>query len=329
MGFGGAPLGGFRGRISEEQASRTIQAAWDGGQRYFDTAPFYGYGRSELRLGHVLRDRPRNDFVISTKVGRVLEPYDRANPPAGMRTGGLPFAARFDYSAAGAERALEQSIMRLGIPEIDVVYIHDVDVFTHGSRAAADQRFDEAMTGCYPHLRTLRESGKVKAIGVGLNETEMSLRFAQEADIDCILLAGRYTLLDQGALAELLPLCEDKGIAVVLGGPFNSGVLATGLSDAARYDYGEVPETVAVRVKAIETICQRHGIGLRAAALQFPLAHPAIASVIPGAMSAKEVTGNLACLAVPIPGAFWTELADEGLIDAGAPLPGQSGTSDG
>ncbi|MGI9423520.1 MAG: aldo/keto reductase, partial [Hyphomicrobiaceae bacterium] len=225
MGFGGAPLGGFRGKISEQQASRTIRAALDGGQRYFDTAPFYGYGRSELRLGHVLRDLPRGSFVLSTKVGRVLEPYDRTNPPEGMRVGGLAFAARFDYSAAGAERSMEQSMMRLGIPEIDIVYIHDVDVFTHGSRDVAEHRFEEAMAGCYPYLQALRKDGMVKAIGVGLNETEMSLRFARQTDIDCILLAGRYTLLDQSALAGLLPHCEKKDIAVVLGGPFNSGVL--------------------------------------------------------------------------------------------------------
>ena len=329
IGFGGAPLGGFRGAISEQQASRTIEAAWDSGQRYFDTAPFYGYGRSELRFGLVLRDRPRDSFVLSTKVGRVIEPFDRCDPPPGMRTGGLPFAARFDYSAAGAERSLEQSTMRLGIPEIDIVYIHDIDVFTHGTRAAAERRFEEAMSGCYPYLCALRDRGQVKAIGVGLNETEMSLRFAREADIDCILLAGRYTLLEQGALAELLPICEQKGIAVVLGGPFNSGVLATGLSSDARYDYGDVPDAIADRVTAITAICRKHNVDLRAAALQFPLAHSAITSVIPGAMSAQEVMDNMEVLARPIPTAFWIELVERGLIDDDAPLPDRTGMPDG
>jgi len=321
MGFGGAPLGGFRGAVSDADAAATVGAAIDGGLNLFDTAPFYGYGRSELRIGQALRDRARDTFVISTKVGRVLAPYDRTNPPEGLRAGGLPFAPRFDYSAGGAERSIEHSMMRLGIPELDIVYIHDVDVFTHGSQAEAERRYNEAIAGCYPYLKRLREAGTVKAIGVGLNETAMSLRFAREADIDCILLAGRYTLLDQGALDELLPLCRQKDIAIVLGGPFNSGVLATGVTQAARYDYAAVPGEIAARVEAIQQVCSRHDVDLRAAALQFPLAHPAVASVIPGAVSALEVQGNLKSMARSIPDDFWEGLKENGLVDPNAPVP--------
>ena len=213
LGFGAAPLGGFRGRISEREVTATLQAAVDGGVTLFDTAPFYGYGRSEIRIGHFLRDRPRASYVLCTKVGRWMQPFDRQAPPTDLRAGGLPFQPQFDYSAAGAARSLEQSTMRLGIPEIDIVYIHDVDIFTHGSADAADQRYREVMEGCYPALEALRAAGVIKAIGVGLNETERSLRFARDTDIDCILLAGRYTLLDQASLDGLLPLCREKGIS--------------------------------------------------------------------------------------------------------------------
>lgn len=324
LGFGGAPLGGFRGAIEEAEAASTLTAALHAGIGYFDTAPFYGYGRSELRVGQALRELPRESFVLSTKVGRWMEPLDRtAEPPADRRPGGLPFQPRVDYSADGARRSLEQSMMRLGLAEIDIVLIHDVDAFSHGSDEAARMRYREALAGCYPYLESLRESGVVSAIGVGLNETPMSLRFAMETDIDCILLAGRYTLLEQDALRELLPLCVEKDIAVILGGPFNSGVLAVGLTEAARYDYGPVPGAVAAKVKALAAICSRHGVDMPAAALQFPLAHPAIRSVIPGAMSRAELQANVQYLSQPIPADFWAELKHERLIPEGAPVPAQ------
>jgi D-threo-aldose 1-dehydrogenase len=321
LGFGGAPLGGFRGRIEEPEAIATVQAAVEAGLNHFDTAPFYGYGRSELRIGQVLRDVPRDRFVLSTKVGRWMEPLNSA-APVDLRPGGLPFQPRFDYSAGGAERSLEQSMMRLGIAQIDIAYIHDVDVFTHRTQEEADRRYGETLKGCLPFLERLRSSGVIKAIGAGLNETAMSLRFARDTDIDCILLAGRYTLLDQGALAELLPICVQKGISVVLGGPFNSGVLASGLGTQARFDYGAVPKAIGERVKQLAAVCARHSVDLAAAALQFPLAHAAVKSVIPGAMSSAEVHANVAFMAQRIPADFWAELRHEGLVSREAPVPG-------
>lgn len=321
LGFGAAPLGGFRGIIPEQEVTATLKAAFDNGVNYFDTSPFYGYGRSELRVGQFLREKPRDSYVLSTKVGRWLKPLDKHNPPRNLRPGGLPFQPQFDYSEEGTLRSIEQSMMRLGIPEIDILYIHDVDVFTHGSAEAADQRYREVMEGCYPALERLRSEGIVKAIGVGINENERSIRFAKDTDIDCILLAGRHTLLEQEALDELLPECERKSISIVLGGPFNSGVLATGLGDHAKYDYGQVPDHIAERVLALQAVCQQFEVNLIAAALQFPLAHPAVASVIPGAMNLKEQTVNMQALQEPIPSDFWQALKTEGLIREDAPVP--------
>ncbi len=321
LGFGAAPLGGFRGVISEHEVQTTLQMASDGGVNYFDTSPYYGYGRSELRLGQFLRDRPRDQFVLSTKVGRWLEPLNAASPPPDLRPGGLPFQPQFDYSAAGTIRSLEQSMMRLGICEIDILYIHDVDVFTHGTPAAADQRYREVLEGCYPELERLRSAGTIKAIGIGINETERALRFARDTDIDCILLAGRYTLLEQEPLDALLPKCLEKQISIVLGGPYNSGVLATGLGDGAKYDYGNVPDHIGKRVVRLQAVCETHGVSLIAAALQFPLAHPAIVSVIPGAMNSDEQRANMAAIHEPITVEFWQDLKAQGLLRQDAPVP--------
>ena len=321
LGFGSAPLGGFRGVVPELEVTSIMQAALDAGVNHFDTSPYYGYGRSELRIGQFLRDLPRQDYVLSTKTGRWMEPLKQSHPPADLRAGGLPFQPRFDYSASGTSRSLEQSMMRLGIAEIDIVYIHDVDVFTHGTAEAADRRYREVMEGCYPELERLRGANVIKAIGVGINETERSLRFAQDTDIDCILLAGRYTLLEQDPLADLLPLCEQKDISIVLGGPYNSGVLATGVVGGAKYDYGDVPENVAARVFALQTVCNRHNVSLIAAALQFPLAHPSVISVIPGAMSLQEQNANIAAMHEPIPAEFWHDLVSSDLLAADAPFP--------
>jgi D-threo-aldose 1-dehydrogenase len=250
-----------------------------------------------------------------------MEPLDAENPPSDLRQGGLPFQPRVDYSAEGARRSLEQSMMRLGMAAIDMVLIHDVDLFTHGTAEAVEARYREVRSGCYPFLARLRDAGVITAIGVGLNETAMSLRFARDTDIDCILLAGRYTLLDQDALDELMPLCRQRNIAVILGGPFNSGVLATGVSAAARFDYGPVSPAIADRVKRVSAIAGRHGVAMPAAALQFPLAHDAVKSVVAGAMSAAEVEANVAHIATNIPADFWAELQHERLLPATAPVP--------
>ena len=321
LGFGCAPLGGFRGKIIECEVIATLQTALNNGVNYFDTSPYYGYGRSEMRVGNFLRELPRESFVLSTKVGRWLEPLNFNSSHLNLRQGGLRFQPHFDYSAKGTLKSLEQSIIRLGIPEIDIVFIHDVDVFTHGSSEAANQRYKEAIEGCYPQLEKLRSQGLIKAIGVGLNENERSLRFIRDTNIDCILLAGRYTLLEQEALNDLLPECSKRNVSIIIGGPFNSGVLATGLKENAKYDYDEVPENIARRVLDLQSVCQRFEVSLIAAALQFPLAHPSVSSVIPGAMNKSEQLINIEAMNEIISPEFWEELKIKGLIREDVPVP--------
>ncbi len=321
LGLGGAPIGGFRYVLSDQQGADTVAAAADAGIAYFDTSPYYGYGRSELVFGHALRARPRDSYVLSTKIGRWMTPLRGGETVEGWRPGGLPFKPTFDYSRDGVLRSLEQSMLRLGIPRIDIVFIHDADVTTHGSEQEADRRFKEAMAGCYPALAELRSAGVIGAIGTGLNETAMTLRFAREADLDCAMLAGRYTLLEQGALDELLPLCEQKNMSILLAAPFNSGILAMGARTGATYDYKPAAAPVLDRVGRIEAVCKRHNVELQAAALQFPLAHPRIASVVAGATKPAEVRENIARMAVRIPDDLWQELKHEKLLAAAAPLP--------
>ena len=321
LGFGGAPIGGFRFSLSDQQGVETLAAAFAGGIRYFDTSPYYGYGRSELVFGAALRPHPRDAYTLSTKVGRWMAPLRPGEAVAGWRSGGLPFKATFDYSREGTLRSLEQSMLRLGLASIDVALIHDADVHTHGSQAEADRRFREAMAGSYLALSELRRAGVIKAIGVGLNETAMSLRFAREADLDCIMLAGRYTLLEQGALDELLPLCEKKSMSILLAAPLNSGILATGARAGASYDYKPAPPAILDKVRRIEAVCARHQVELTTAALHFPLAHPRVASVVVGALRPSEVVDNLARLARSIPAELWRELKHERLLAEAAPVP--------
>jgi D-threo-aldose 1-dehydrogenase len=321
LGFGGAPIGGFRFALSDQQGAEALGGAFDGGIRYFDTSPYYGYGRSELLFGYALRPHPRDDYVLSSKVGRYMTPLAPGESVAGWRPGGLPFKATFDYSREGTLRSLEQSLLRLGLARIDIALIHDADVHTHGSQAEADRRFGEAMAGSYPALVELRRAGVIKAIGVGLNETAMSLHFAREADLDCIMLAGRYTLLEQGALDALLPLCEKKNISILLAAPLNSGILATGARAGATYDYKPAPPEILDKVRRIEEVCRRHSVDLTTAALQFPLAHPRLASIVVGALTAGEVRENIARLAAPVPSDLWRELKHEKLLAEAAPVP--------
>lgn len=321
LGLGGAPIGGFRYTLSEDQGAATIAAGYEEGLRYFDTSPYYGYGRSELLYGHALRSRPRDSFVLSTKVGRWMAPLGAGETVAGWRSGGLPFKPTFDYSRNGTLRSIEQSLLRLGMTRIDVVLIHDVDVISQGSQAEADRRFAETMAGCYPALVELRRAGVIRAIGTGLNETAMTLRFAREADLDCVMLAGRYTLLEQGALDDLLPLCDKKGMSMLLAAPFNSGILAMGARDGATYDYKPAPPPVLDKVRRIEAVCTRHGVELPTAALQFPLAHQRLASIVAGATKPSEVRENVARMARPIPADLWQELKHEGLLAEAAPVP--------
>ncbi|MDP3321253.1 MAG: aldo/keto reductase, partial [Bosea sp. (in: a-proteobacteria)] len=306
LGFGGAPLGDLYARLDEAQAVATVEAAITGGVTLFDTSPLYGHGLSEHRIGAALRRVPRDGLVLSTKVGRVAEPFVGRGDGSGYR-GGLPHGMRFDYSYDGAMRSLEQSALRLGVDRIDIVLIHDVDVWTHGA-AMIEQRFSEAMDGAYRALETLRASGAVKAIGVGVNEAKMCERFARAGDFDTMLLAGRYSLLEQPALASFMPLALEKRIGLMLGGVFNSGILATGPVQGARYNYNPAPPEILARVAAIEAVCARHGVPLRRAALQFPLGHAAVASLVMGAVSPAEVADQIAELSQPVPAALWAEL---------------------
>lgn len=321
LGFGAAPIGGFRATLPDTEANEIIQSACDSGINFFDTSPYYGYGRSELRVGAVLRDQPRDSYVLSTKVGRWMRPVRDGETVAGWRQGGLRFAPTFDYSYDGVMRSIEQSHLRLGIARIDVLLIHDVDFFTTRDQALFEQRFREAMDGGYRALDELRRAGVVKAIGVGLNNTDACLRFVEAGEFDCVLLAGRYTLLEQGALAELLPLCERRAISVIIGGPFNSGILTGGVRPGAKYDYADAPPEIIARAQGIEAICRRHGVPLAAAALQFPLAHAAVCAVIPGALSSSEVEQNVNLMRRKIPATLWAELKDSGLLDRSAPVP--------
>src|SRR5258706_9027371 len=303
LGLGGAPMGGFRATISDAEAMALTDAAYAGGVRYFDTSPYYGYGRSELRMGASLREKPRDEYVLSTKIGRVLHAMKPGEkPPADFRDNGLPgFAPVFDYSYDGVMRSLEHSHLRLGLSRIDIALIHDVDFWTTKDRAVLEERFKTVMDSGYKALDELRSAGVIGAIGVGINEADTSLRFIQAGDFDCMLLAGRYTLLEQGALDAFLPECEKRRVSVILGGPYNSGILAGPVKPGATHDYVEAPANLIEKAQKIEAICQRHGVELGAAAMQFPLFHPAVCSVIPGALSVTEVKQNVARLSATIP----------------------------
>jgi D-threo-aldose 1-dehydrogenase len=324
IGFGTAPLGNLYRALTEAEARATLDAAWEIGCRYFDTAPLYGLGLAETRLNGFLRGQRSEPFLLSTKVGRLL---DRCEPS--RRTGIGRFfdvpsrREHYDYSYDGVLWSLEQSLERLGVDTIDILYCHDVDVFTHGSQKAADARIAEFMGGGYRALDKLRAEGVVKAIGAGVNEWQICEKLAKTGDFDLFLLAGRYTLLEQESLASFLPLCEARGIGIVLGGPFNSGILATGPKPGAFYNYDPAPPEILERVTRIEAICRTHGVPLPAAALQFPLAHPAVVSVIPGGQSPVELRANLASLRHDIPGALWGELKQSGLVRADAPVPAE------
>jgi D-threo-aldose 1-dehydrogenase len=319
IGFGGAPLGNLFAALSETAAAAAVAGAVESGIRLFDTAPLYGHGLSEHRIGTALRHRRRDEFVLATKVGRLLRPDPAAE--GGLYRDIPPFATVYDYSYDGVLRSVEDSLQRLGLARIDIVHIHDVDVWTHKSQAATDARFAEAMAGGYRALLRLREEKAIGAIGVGVNEWQACQRFAEAGDFDCFLLAGRYTLLEQEALDSFLPLCVRRNIAVIIGGPFNTGILATGATPGATYNYHPAPESVKQRVRRIESVCRDHGVALASAALQFPLHHPAVAAVIPGARSAGEVASNVATFEAPIPPALWQALKREGLLHQDAPTP--------
>ena len=321
MGFGGAPLGNMYRAFSDAEAHATVAACYDAGIRYFDTAPLYGFGQSEHRLGEALRRKGRDDFVLSSKVGRLLKPGDPATLDHGQFKESLPFAQVYDYSYDGVLRSLEDSLQRLGTYRIEILLVHDLDVWTHGSEEARRARVEEFMAGGYRAMVKLREDGAVRAIGAGVNETAACQDLAERGDFDCFLLAGRYTLLEQAPLDEFLPLCERRRIALIIGGAYNTGILATGATPGAYFQYAPAPEEIMERVRRIEAVCARHGVRLPTAALQFPLGHPAVATVIPGTRSPAEVAQNVEIFTPKIPADFWAELKHEGLLRADAPTP--------
>jgi D-threo-aldose 1-dehydrogenase len=322
LGFGSAPLGNLYSAVTEVAAQDTLNAAWKLGLRYFDTAPLYGLGLSETRLNHFFRDKKRKDYVLSTKIGRRLEvcaPEQRTGIGKFFNTPNRREV--FDYSYDGVMRSLEASLERLGVDSIDIVYAHDVDVFTHGSEAKRDGHFKTLMEGGYKALHHLREQKVIKAFGAGVNEWQICERLVKAGEFDLFLLAGRYTLLEQEALNSFLPLCEERGIGIVLGGPYNSGILATGPKPGAFYNYDPAPKQILERVRRIETLCKRHKVKLPEAALRFPLHHPSVVSVIPGAVSPKQVEMNVTTLSAKIPKALWRDLKEQGLMDVRAATP--------
>lgn len=323
LGFGGAPLGNLFRAVAEDEAIALVRHARASGIGYFDTAPHYGNGLSEVRIGKALGGIARDEYLLSSKVGRLLV-ADRAAPrDQNGYVDVLPYRQRWDYSRSGTLRSIDESLQRLAISRLDIVYIHDIDRDNHGASYA--QRFDEVLAGAVPALTELRDAGKIAGFGLGVNDWRVCVDVLSRADLDIVLLAGRYTLLDQSALPELLPLCEQRGVAVVIGGPYNSGILATGAHPAdgtvPYFNYAPAPADLVARVAAIERVCAQYDVPLRAAALQFPLAHPAVASVIPGARTTAEFDQNLALATRAVPPAFWQALADRGLIAPDAPLP--------
>jgi D-threo-aldose 1-dehydrogenase len=321
MGFGGAPLGNMFDAFSDAQARATVAACHDAGIRLFDTAPLYGFGLSEHRVGEALRGRDRDGWVLSTKVGRLLKPADPRRLDGGHFKQSLPFEGVYDYSYDGVMRSVEDSLQRLGTHRIDILLAHDLDVWTHGSEAARQARMAEFMAGGYKAMVALREQGAITAIGAGINETAACLELARAGDFDCFLLAGRYTLLEQAPLDELFPLCEQRGIAFLIGGAYNTGILVTGAVEGAYFQYAPAPPEILDRVRRIEAVCARHQVRLPSAALQFPLGHKVVASVVLGMRSADETAQNVALFGPAIPADFWAELKHEGLLRADAPTP--------
>jgi D-threo-aldose 1-dehydrogenase len=313
VSFGGAGIGNLYKPVSRDDVDAVLGASWDAGIRFFDTAPRYGHGLSERRLGDFLRDKPRDSYVLSTKVGRLLTPlrgrqmgdYGFADP--------LPFEQEYNYSYDGIMRSFEDSLQRLGLDRIDVLYMHDIGRDTHGD--ANDHYQPIAFDGGLKAMVELREQGLVKAIGLGVNEVQVCLDALEHADLDCFLLAGRYSLLDHDSAAPLLDACKERGASVVVGGVFNSGILATGPKPGAMFNYAPASQEILDRVAELQRVCTAHGMPLATAALQFPLKHEAVASVLLGVSNAPNLERNLEGLAASIPQELWTDLAAQGFLN--------------
>ncbi|WP_299923325.1 aldo/keto reductase [uncultured Pelagimonas sp.] len=312
LGFGGAPLGGLLGAANDSEASKTLATALDQGLTYVDTAPFYGFGRSERLVGDGLRGR---NYTLSTKVGRVLHPGMPDDPGAMGWPDPLPFHPVYDYSYDGVMRSFEASLQRLGLDRIDILYVHDIGAVTHVDANA--QHVHDLKTGGYRALDELRQAGRIKAIGLGVNEEQACLEALDYGDWDVFLLAGRYTLLEQGPLDGLMAACLKRDMSIVLGGPFNSGILVGGRT----WNYGDAPDAIVQKVRALSECCRAYDVPLPAAALQFPLGHAAVASVIPGLRTRKELADTLDWVSLDIPQDLWKALKDKGLLAQNAPVP--------
>lgn len=319
FGFGGAPIGNFNGKFTETAAFEMVAQSWEQGVRFFDTAPGYGNGLSEYRLGNALRHYDREQAAVSTKVGRVLDPTLDAPRVSGQYQDIPPLVAGYDYSYDGVMRAVEQSMQRMLTNHFDMLFIHDCDRFSHGPDYTDYLR--QAIVSAFPALESLREQGVVKAIGFGVNDTDVMTEAVKATDSDVCLLAGRYTLLEQEPLDSLLPICEERGIGIVLGGVYNSGILAKGPVPGVRFNYGPAPKDVLERAARLEEVCHRHGVALAAAALQFAYAHPAVMSICIGARDAAQQQRNTEHAEVAVSQDLWEDLRAQGLVRPDAPTP--------
>ena len=322
LGLGTATMGGSRVKVMQSEGEAMVRAAWDAGVRYVDTAPFYGVGAAERRVGDAMRDQPRDEWVLSTKVGRLLHPRRQTGRATDGRIAPMPFEVIYDYSYDGIMRSVDDSYQRLGLAKIDILFVHDIGVYQHGPETHAVHMRTLKDSG-YRALDELKRTGVVSAIGIGVNEREVLLEAMEWGQWDAFLLAGRYTLLEQAPLDDLLPLCAERGTSIVVGGPLNSGILA----GRDTWNYAAAPPEVVTRVNAIRAICDRHNVPLAAAALQFPLAHPQVAAIIPGPRSAAEFTANLALMNHKIPAALWADLRTAGLLHEAAPTPDGAGST--
>lgn len=321
LGFGGAPLGDIYELLDDATALATLEAAVAAGITLFDTAPFYGQGISEHRFGTILRRSPRENFVLSTKVGRWMKPAPQGRTKTSRFVGGLQFDVMPDYTYDGIMKSFEHSLIRLGLARVDVLLVHDADAWGYG-RERAEELFRIVLDDGQKALEELRSAGVIKGYGLGLNDPEYAARYLRDGDFDCLLMAGRYSLLEQPALAEVLPIASEKNVGVMLGGVFNSGILATGPIPDARYNYVPAPPEIVDKVTRIQRVCASHGVALPVAAMHFCLGHPAVSSIALGAVKPEEVRANAAAMATPVPRALWSDLKAEGLLGEAVPVPG-------
>jgi D-threo-aldose 1-dehydrogenase len=322
IGMGTAPLGNLYRAIGDDEAQAVLDRAWEAGVRYYDTAPLYGFGLAETRLNRFLRGKPRDAYVLSTKVGRLL----RACAPDARSGIGKWFEVpsrreQYDYTYDGVMRSLEASLERLGMDRVDILFVHDLDTFNHRTQEALEGRLVELMSSGYRALLALRDQGVIRAFGAGVNQWQPCQWLAERGDFDLFLLAGRYTLLEQEALETFLPMAQARGIGIVIGGAYNSGILATGPRPGAFYNYDPAPPAILARVERLQAVCAAHGVRLVDAAFRFPLHHPAVVSVVAGVQGLAEMEANLAAAAARLPPALWAALKAEGLMRPDAPVP--------